>query len=103
MTVCPECGTDFTREPKRGTPRQFCTPEHKRAFFALMTKRGAVLTPLALTWRSGKHRRSEGSVYAFSQMAALADRWRAEDKIASRDSSLIVERKRRAGWLAVDL
>lgn len=103
MTTCPECGTEFEPHTHRGPPRQFCTPEHKRAFFHLMEKRGAVLAPLVLAWRGGKHKRSEVSAYALAQMAALADLWRAEDKGAGRNASLIAARKRAAGWCAADL
>jgi hypothetical protein len=38
-----------------------------------------------------------------AQMAALADEWNRQDKIAGRDASLIVERKRASGWIAADL
>ena len=103
LIQCPECGAKFEREAKRGTPRQFCTPEHKRAFFRLMAKRGAVLAPLALAWLGGKHKRSDNSSYALTQMAALVDVWRAEDRDAGRDAGLIVTRKRASGWIAADL
>jgi hypothetical protein len=103
MTTCPEGGHEFDPHTHKGPPRRFCTPAHKRKFFNLMAKRGAVLTPLVLIWRSGKHKKSDASIYALAQMAALADKWRAEDKIAGRDATFLVERKRKGGWVAADL
>jgi hypothetical protein len=100
LTICPECGAKF--EASHGL-RQFCTEKHKKDFHNLMLKRGGVLTPLALVWRSGKHKKSAASIYALAQMAALADKWRAEDKIAGRDATFLVERKRKGGWIAADL
>lgn len=103
MTTCPECGAEFPPHSHRGPPRQFCTPAHKRAFFHLMDRRGAVLAPLAIVWRANRRGTTETTKYARAMMSALIDQWTREDRAAGRNSALIVERKMAAHWSAADL
>ncbi len=96
MTACANgCGQPATR--------LFCSTECRKAFHNLQMKRGAVLTPLALTWRGGKRGSSENSTWAFAQMCALLDRWRQEDARDGRMTTDVMAAKREGGWLAVDL
>lgn len=98
--ICPYCGTEFEPTDHR---QAYCLPSHRRAQHKLNEIRGDVALPFLLAWRAGKRGKSEDSVYALQQLSMLADRWRAEDRVAGRRSDLIVSRKRIAGWRCVDL
>jgi hypothetical protein len=95
MTCANGCGQPASR--------LFCSTACRRAFHNLQMKRGAVLTPLVLTWRGGKRGAGANSTWAFREFCALADRWRAEDAKAGRRTDDVMTAKREGGWLAVDL
>lgn len=97
---CAECGKAFV--PAKPW-QSFCELSHQQRFHDTMAKRGKVAVPFMMAWRRGKNGRTEDSAYGFDQMAALADRWAAEDKLAGRDATRVVSRKRKEGWRAADL
>lgn len=100
MTTCPNCGANFTGSR---TSQTFCTRKCREAFHDLQAIRGKVAMPFLLVWRGGKQGASEASTYAFAQLCALADRWRAEDRAAGRDPAGVVTVKMDSAWRAVDL
>jgi hypothetical protein len=82
---CPECGTRF--DIKRAG-QTFCNSGCQVAFNNRALSRGQALVTLALTWRGGRSSRDAAvklaSKEAFSQLAALTDRYNAEDRAAGR-------------------
>ena len=97
---CPECSQPFTAAHGR---QVFCCAEHKERFHTVMKVRGNVAMPFMLAWRAGRRGNRADTAYALGVMAALSDRWNAEDKACGRRPDLIVAAKRGEGWLAVDL
>lgn len=97
---CQECGEAFRAWHSDAS---FCSAAHRTAFHNRAAKRGKVAIPIMLAWR-GKRGQGATAKYAFEQMSALADKWNAEDRAAGRPPMYsAVEKKRRAGWRAVDL
>ena len=98
--TCQECGTVFRHWH---ADANFCTRAHGTAFHNRSAKRGKVLIPILLSWR-GKRGSGDLAKYAFGELCAAADLWNAEDRKAGRPPMYpMIERKRRAGWKAVDL
>lgn len=104
--ICPECGAAFTAHHGRQT---FCSTAHQTKFHDVMARRGKVMMPLALSWRSGRNigktnaKRKGHAAYAFGEMCKLLDQWAEVDRIAGRDPSLITAGKADASWSAVDI
>lgn len=98
---CPECGAAFV--PHHGA-QSFCTPDHQRAFHIRSAQRGKIALPFVLTMRRGKKRGNDpNAAYAFRELCRMADLWTEQDKANGRRSELLVAKKARDGWSAVDL
>lgn len=96
--ICPECNAPFTGS----IVATFCTPKHKQAFHGRSMKRGQVMMPLVIAWRSGRGQK-EVSRWAYGEMCRLADLWASEDREAGRaPQAAYVAGKKAAGWSAVD-
>jgi hypothetical protein len=95
--VCPECGKKFDIVHHR---QAFCCTEDQVAFNNRATKRGQAMVPLAMTWRGARSARDPGvklaGKAAFAQLAALADRYNAEDREAGRPPAYDTFIRRRA-------
>jgi hypothetical protein len=98
--TCAQCGAQF--EPTKSW-QSFCQLACQQRFADIDAIRGKVAMPFMLAWRTGKRGRTENSAYALAQLAELADRWQAEDRLTGRDAMRIVSRKRKDGWRAADL
>jgi hypothetical protein len=97
---CAQCGHPF--EPAKSW-QDFCGLVCQERFADIKRKRGKVAEPFILAWRTGKRGATDDSRYALDQLAALADRWTAEDKLMKRNAMAVVRRKRLEGWRAADL
>lgn len=87
---------------KGGVDAVFCTAAHKDAFHNRQAKRGKIMMPLILAWRGGRGQK-DVSKWAWAQVAALADKWNAEDKAAGRTPMInYVVPKMRRNWSAAD-
>lgn len=98
--ICAQCGQPFQSNDPR---RLYCSPEHKRKFFEIEKTRGAALTALVQTHRTGKRGRSDLATFSMRTISALADKWNAEDKASGRRPDLVVARKMAAGFCAHDV
>ena len=101
QALCQECGGEFAR---RRTDQLFCSNPHRQSFHKRMANRGQLLTPFVMGWRLGKRGSNDSSAWAMRQMAALADKWNAEDKAAGRPPmSQLLETRMTMCWSASDL
>lgn len=102
---CPECGVRFTFPlNKGGSPKRYCTPEHKRTWENRQLSRGMGLVILAQAWRQGRNRRgSKAAKWAFTDLCLALDRMSAEDREAGRLPALdvLTERLRAEGLLGI--
>ena len=101
QAICQECSGEFAR---RRADQLFCCSAHRQSFHKRMANRGQLLTPFVMGWRLGKREAGESSTWAMKQMAALADKWNAEDKAAGRPPmSQVMESRMAMCWSPSDL
>jgi hypothetical protein len=98
--VCAQCSGAF--QPAK--PWQaFCGSVCQQRFHDIDAKRGKVLVGLFQVGRTSKSGKTELNHYALAQAQALADMWNRVDKANGRNPALVIERKRRDGWVAADV
>lgn len=103
---CPECGKAFSVVSKTGgSPKRYCTPEHKRAWENRQISRGMKIVLLAQAWQQMRHRKSPKGLrgWALSEMCNIVNQYTAEDKAAGRMAPLdvLTDRHKSDGTLGV--
>lgn len=97
---CPQCGEPFDPVDQR---QVFCSPAHRRSYYDLCAIRGKTLLSLALVWREGKRGKTAARSYAFAELCALLDKYRAEDKAHGRRPDLLIDQRMRTKRSVADL
>lgn len=82
MCRCLECGSDTGAPSRRGMPKRFCCPEHKRAFNIRRANRGAEAYDLIRAIRRDRALAQELDLW--TELCRLDTLWEDEDRAAGR-------------------
>lgn len=98
--TCPECSKVFTKTAKRQT---FCTPDHKKRFYIVMSTRGQLIMPLLLARSMGRHTKGDQlGAFCRKNADALIARWNVADREAGRRPDVLARGKLDMLWSSVD-